>query len=185
VQVCLRSAAEGPVTRILRLSDAGLRDASVIVPVIKRQAPPSDDVIVHAPEFRPISEKLVGELLVLYAFDWPGHFEYVSGHDCSTLGLDPDDLRKLSVRNLTRRRSKTEILRPSGAVHMIRLDGDLEASLLLVDHLWPQAARAIAGEMVVGVPSRDVLAVSGTGITGGIESLRWTVEHGNARAIRS
>jgi uncharacterized protein YtpQ (UPF0354 family) len=171
------------VTRTLRLADAGPRDASVIVPVIKRQAPPSDDVIVLAPEFCPISEKLVGELLVLYAFDRPGRFEYVSGRDCSTLGLDPDDLRKLSVRNLTRLRSKPEILRPSGAVHMIRLDGDLEASLLVVDHLWPQAARAIAGEMVVGVPSRDVLAVSGTGITGGIESLRWAVERAWKRAL--
>jgi uncharacterized protein YtpQ (UPF0354 family) len=160
----------------LRLADAGPQDASMIVPVIKRHAPPSDDVIVVAPEFFPISEDLVGELLVMYAFDLPGHFAYVSGHDCSTLGLDPDGLRKLSVQNLTRLRSKPDVLRPSGAVTMLRLDGDLEASLLLIDHLWSQAARAIPGEMVVGVPSRDVLAVSGTGITGGVETLQWAVE---------
>jgi hypothetical protein len=37
---------------------------------------------------------------------------------------------------------RPEILRPSGAVGMLRLDGDLEASLLRVDHLWLQLAAA-------------------------------------------
>jgi uncharacterized protein YtpQ (UPF0354 family) len=165
------------VSRKLRFADSGPRDASMIVPVIKRAEPgPSDDVIVLPPDSRPISDSLVGELIILYAFDLPGHFEYLSEHHCKTLGIDPHGLRKLAVRNLTRRRSKPEILRPSDTINMLRLDGDLEASLLLVDHLWPQAARAIAGEIVVGVPSRDVLAITGTGITDGIQTLRWAVD---------
>ncbi|HKD89325.1 MAG TPA: hypothetical protein VKB62_12410 [Streptosporangiaceae bacterium] len=148
----------------------------MIVPVIKQGLPASDDAIVLLPKLRPIAEKLVAELNVMYAFDLPGHFEYLSEQHCQDLGLDPASLRKLSVQNLTRRRSKPEILRPSDAVTMFRLDGDLETSLLLVDHVWPQAARAIAGEIVAGVPSRDVLAITGTGITGGIETLRWAVD---------
>jgi hypothetical protein len=80
------------------------------------------------------------------------------------------------VRNLTRRRSEPSILGLSGAISMLRLDGDLEASLLLVDRLWPQLARAIPGDIVVGVPSRDVLAVTGTGSAEGIETLRWAVD---------
>ena len=150
----------------------------MIVPVIKRGDPrPSDDAIVLPPEFRPLAEELVGELNVMYAFDLPGHFEYLSEHHCKDLGLDPDGLRQLAVRNLTMRRGKPEILRPSDVVCMLRLDGDLEASLLLVDHLWPQIAPGIAGEIVVAVPSRDVLAVSGTGITGGIQRLLNAVDH--------
>lgn len=161
----------------MRFADSGSRDASMIVPVIKRANPvPPDSDIVLPPVSRPISDSLVGGLIILYAFDLPGHFEYLGQHDCQSLGVDPRDLRKLAVRNLTRRRSKPEILRPSGEVVMLRLDGDLEASLLLVDHLWPQLARGIAGEVVVGVPSRDVVAVSGTGITGGIETLHWAVD---------
>ncbi len=149
----------------------------MIVPVIKRAIPdPADDAIALPPEFLPISDSLVGELIILYAFDLPGHFEYLSEHHCKTLGIHPASLRKLSVRNLTRRRAKPEILRPSDAINMLRLDGDLEASLLLVDHLWPQAARAIAGEIVAAVPSRDVLAITGTGITGGVDTLRWAVD---------
>jgi uncharacterized protein YtpQ (UPF0354 family) len=70
----------------------------------------------------------------------------------------------------------TRTLRLADAVNIVRLDGTLEASLLLVDHLWPQVARAVAGETIVAVPSRDVLAVSGTEITNGIETLRWAVD---------
>jgi hypothetical protein len=39
----------------------------------------------------------------MYAFDLPRHFGYLSEEDCQDLGLDPASLRKLSVRNLTRR----------------------------------------------------------------------------------
>jgi uncharacterized protein YtpQ (UPF0354 family) len=165
-----------PVPRKLQLADSGPRDPSMIVPVIKQGLPASDDAIVLPPQLRPIAEKLVAQLNVMYAYDLPGHFEYLSEQHCQNLGLDPASLRELSVRNLTRRRTKPEILRPSDAVNMLRLDGDLEASLLLVDHLWPQAARGITGDIVAGVPSRDVLAITGTGITGGIEALRWAVD---------
>jgi uncharacterized protein YtpQ (UPF0354 family) len=147
----------------------------MIVPVIKRQAPPSDDAVVLPSEFSFLSDDLAGDLLILYAFDLPGRFEYVTEHDRKAVGLDPDGLRKLSVRNLTRLRGRPEILRPSGAAVMLTLDRDLEASLLLVDHLWPQLARGIAGETIVAVPSRDVLAVSGTEVSDGVATLRRVV----------
>jgi uncharacterized protein YtpQ (UPF0354 family) len=168
----------------MQFADSGPNDASMVVPVIKRAiSRPSDSDIVLPPELRPISDRLVGDLIILYAFDLPGLFSYLSTRHCQMLGIDPVDLRELSVRNLTRRRGKPEILRPSAAINMLRLDGDLEASLLLVDHLWHQAARSIAGEIVAGVPSRDVLAITGTEITGGIEALRRAVERAWQRPV--
>jgi uncharacterized protein YtpQ (UPF0354 family) len=80
----------------------------MIVPVIKQGLPASDDAIVLPPEFRPIAEILIAELNVMYAFDLPGHFEYLSEQHCQSLGLDPASLRKLSVRNFTRPRTKPE-----------------------------------------------------------------------------
>ena len=148
----------------------------MIVPVIKGHVPPSDDVIVLSPESSLISDALVGDLRVFYAFDLPGYFAYVSEHDRERLHLDPGELRELSVRNLAKRRSKPEILQPSGAAVMLRLDGDLEASLLLHDSLWRHMARANTGETIVAVPSRDVVVVSGTGVTGGVETLRSAVK---------
>lgn len=67
-----RGGDSGPVTRKLRFADSGPRDASMIVPVIKRAiADPSDEAIELPPEFRPISDSLVGDLIILYAFDLP------------------------------------------------------------------------------------------------------------------
>jgi uncharacterized protein YtpQ (UPF0354 family) len=160
------------MTGQLRLAPSDPHDASMIVPVIKGHVPPSDDVIVLSPESSLISDALVGDLRVFYAFDLPGYFAYVSEHDRERLHLDPGELRELSVRNLAKRRSKPEILQPSGAAVMLRLDGDLEASLLLHDSLWRHMARANTGETIVAVPSRDVVVVSGTGVTGGVETLR-------------
>jgi uncharacterized protein YtpQ (UPF0354 family) len=159
----------------LRLAPSEPPDATLIVPVLKRQAPPSDNVVVLPPELELMSDVLIDDLNIFYAFDFPAHFVYVSAGDCKTLEIAPGALRELSVRNLTKRRTKPEILRPSDAAVMLRLDGDIEASLLLVDHLWPQLARGLAGETVVAVPSRDVLVASGTQVTGGIETLRHAV----------
>lgn len=174
------------MTGPLRLADSGPRDASMIVPVMKGYVPPSDGVIELSPESSLISDALVGDLKVFYAFDLPGHFEYVSEHDRERLQLDLGGLREMAIRNLTKRRSKPEILRPSGAVVMLRIDGDLEASLLLVDHLWPQLARSIAGEIVVGVPSGTCWPSAAPELPMGSRLCDGqSTGHGSARRIRS
>jgi hypothetical protein len=71
------------------------------------------------------------------------------------------------VRNLVERRSKPQIKRTDRVVMLI-LDGDLEASLLLVDMLWDQLAPKIPGDLIAAVPMRDTLAVTGTGLDGGV-----------------
>ncbi len=112
----------------LRLAPSGPHEASMIVPVIKGYVPLSDDAITLPPEASPCRSPLVGELNIFYAFDLPGHLLHVSEHDRKTLDLDLSGLRKLSALNLVKRRSKPEIMRPSDAAAMLRLDGDLEAS---------------------------------------------------------
>lgn len=151
------------------------RDASLIVPVIRRHGPPADAGISVPPEQILIAEHMVGDLEIFYAFDMPGYFQYVSQYDCTNLSLDPGGLRKFSVKNLTKRRAQPEIMQPSDAVVMLGLDGELEASLLLVDSLWPHLARGTPGETIVAVPSRDLLLVSGTEATDGVEALRRAV----------
>jgi uncharacterized protein YtpQ (UPF0354 family) len=156
----------------LRLAPVRQTDPSLIVPVIKRKVHSLDDAIMLSPEDSFIDGDLAGDIFILYAFDLPGHFQYVAQRDCERLGLAPGELRKLAVRNLTRLRRKPEVVQVGSSAAMLKLDGDLEASLLLVDHLWPQLARRLPGELVVAVPSRDVLVMSGTQVSGGIEALR-------------
>ena len=61
-------------------------------------------------------------------------FRHVNRKDCLGLGIRHDELRALSVRNLTRRRPKPEV-KPGRAGAILVMDQNLESSLLLVDHL--------------------------------------------------
>lgn len=134
-------------------------DRSLILPLIKRVAP----------------EEMAGGLLAAYVFDLPGMFRYVSAADCARLQLAPGDLHSLAVANLTRLRARPQI-RQGAAAAMFVLDGDLEASLLLVDHLWEQIGPQLPGDLIAAVPARDTLAVTGSQIPGGIAALTRAVD---------
>ena len=84
--------------------------------------------------------------------------------------LDGDDLRPLAVRNLTRRRARPQI-KQAPAAAMFVLDGNLESGLLLADHPWEQTGPQLPGELIAAVPSRDMLAVTGSQVPGGIAAL--------------
>jgi hypothetical protein len=148
-------------------------DPSLVVPLIKRAEPegaggssalswPEGDI--------PIAEELAGELYVFYGFDLPGAFRLVSRRDCARMQLDAGGLRPLAVRNLTRRRARPQI-KQAPAAAMFVLDGNLESSLLLVDHPWEQIGPQLPGELIAAVPSRDMLAVTGSQVPGGIAAL--------------
>jgi uncharacterized protein YtpQ (UPF0354 family) len=160
----------------------------MIVPVIKQSVKLSEEAILLSGRDEPVIEHLVGDLLVMYAFDLPGRFEFVARRHCETLGLEAGDLRPLSVRNLVKLRRKPQIKGTDRVVTLI-LDGDLEASLLLVDMLWEQLAQQIPGDLIAAVPTRDTLAVTGTGVDGGVAVLNhavsrlWENPRGNRKLL--
>lgn len=151
-------------------------DRTLILPLIKRVEPEGAGTAVPVPaEDVLVAEEFAGGLLVTYVFDLPGMFGYVSPGDCARLQLAPGDLRSLAVRNLTRRRARPQIREASAAATFV-LDGDLEASLLLVDHLWEQIGPQLPGDLIAAVPARDALAVTGSQVPGGIAALTRAVD---------
>ncbi len=160
--------------RALQLAPDGPHDPAMIVPVIKRSVKMSEEAIRLPERDAPIDEYLAGDLLVMYAFDLPGRFQFVARRHCEALGLDSGELRGLSVRNLVNRRRKPQI-KQTDRCAMFVLDGDLEASLLLVDMLWAQLAAQIPGELIAAVPTRDTLAFTGADVDGGVAVLKYAV----------
>jgi hypothetical protein len=149
-------------------------DAGLIVAVVKRSVRLSlaDKTIPLSGPDQPVVEELPGDLLVMYAFDLPGRFVFLARRHREALSLEQGDLRQLSVRNLVKRRPKPKIRQTDRTITLI-LDGDLEASLLLVDMLWEQLAPRIPGDLVAAVPARDTIAVTGTGLDGGVSVLSY------------
>ena len=152
-------------------------DPSLIVPRIKhtnflailRDKTKNEDSM-------PATEPLVADLLVTYAFDLPETFQMVRVMDVRQMGLSPEQLRATAIANLKRQLGN---IGRAGEPPLLKVvtGNNLEACVLLVDDFWAGLAGKIPPEIVVGVPTRDVLLVTTSGSTkGGIQMLREAVK---------
>ena len=123
-----------------------------------------------------MTEPLVADLLVTYAFDLPETFQMVRVGDVKQMGLSPEQLRATAVANL--KRQVGNIMR-QGEPPLLKVvvGNDLEACVLLVDDFWQMLASKMPPEIVVGVPTRDVLLITTSASTkGGLQMLREAVK---------
>jgi hypothetical protein len=58
-----------------------------------------------------------------------------------------------------------------GPIYMFEWDGDHEASLLLLDHLWDEQAGVVDGEIVANVCARDRCFFAGSNCIGGLDAM--------------
>jgi uncharacterized protein YtpQ (UPF0354 family) len=87
------------------------------------------------------------------------------------LGLDRGQLRPLALDNLRRILPSAE-KHGDGEWFLLTAGTNYTASLLLFDELWSELAAYVAGQLVVCVPSRDVLLVTGDDSPAGIAAVR-------------
>ena len=152
---------------------------AAIVPIIKdrpwlsevRQS--SQDRGVKATE--QVYEDLNTDLVIVYAQDSPKNIRYLVPADLDTLGLKRSDLRALACTNLGRLLPKLEQHGENG-FYMLTAGGDYEASLLLIDSVWNNGKIKVNGDLVVAIPTRDVLLVTGSRDPQGLANMRQTVD---------
>jgi hypothetical protein len=95
-----------------------------------------------------------------------------------------DDLARMRVaRRAVRRAAMDNLL---AALNRLRIHGQppalmlsfhgLESSVLLVDEFWDDMQRSVPGELVVGVPARDVVIFTGSESLPGMEKARRAVD---------
>jgi uncharacterized protein YtpQ (UPF0354 family) len=100
-------------------------------------------------------EDFVGDLIVIYAEDRPSSIRYLSHDQLQTTGLTPDKWRNFALNNLLK---KVEIATHKSDIGgMIVAGGNYESSLLLLRNLWDDLARELQDDVVVAVPTRDVV----------------------------
>jgi uncharacterized protein YtpQ (UPF0354 family) len=150
-------------------------DRSRIVPVVKdrgwlaeirkvaqeRGGKPMDNIF----------EDLNEDLVIVYAQDSPRNIRYLISDNLAELGLKRNELRALAVDNLRNLLPDVE-LRRGPLFSMITAGGDYEASLLLFDDLWTGGKLEVDGDVVVAVPSRDLLLFTGSRNRPGLARLR-------------
>lgn len=108
-----------------------------------------------------VHEHLAGDLWIIYALDLPEAIKTLRPETQQQLGLNMTELRTLACDNL--RRILPEIARHgSGSWYCLTAGGDYVASILLLDEVWARLADSVEGDIVAGVPARDVLLFTGS-----------------------
>jgi uncharacterized protein YtpQ (UPF0354 family) len=126
------------------------------------------------PEESQVTEDYNDELVIVYAEDTPRNVRYFTRKDLDKAGVERSKLRALAIANLRRVLPKIEA--HQGPVYsMYTADGNYEASLLLFDDLWDGDIK-VDGDIVVAIPTRDVLLITGSKNEEGIARLREIVD---------
>lgn len=118
-----------------------------------------------------VYDDLNEELVVIYAEDSPKSIRYLIEKNLADLGIRREELRGLAVDNLKRLLPQIRV-EPNPLFSAVKLDGNYEASVLLYEEIWTQPRVKVDGEIVVAVPARDVLLVTGSRNMAGIAKVR-------------
>lgn len=121
----------------------------------------------------PVFKTLHSGLLVAYLVDQGDSFSYVQGRDLKTAGIDAEQLHAHALANLEEAADGKVTIRQSGPTWALFFDGNFEASLLLLDHLWDDVLGEYHdGTPAIAVPARDVLCFCNAASAAGIAELR-------------
>lgn len=147
-------------------------DHARIVPVIKDRAWLADNergLKARGVTARFLFDDFNEELVIAYALDEGGRVRYLMANE--RIGVERKDLRRLAVQNLGDILPDVEMRQDEGVV-LLKAGGDYEASLLLFDGIWRNGPVKVDGDIVVAVPAKDVLLVTGSNNRNGVAALR-------------
>lgn len=151
-------------------------EISKVVPIVKdkRYLQGLSDIRQGKP-VEEVYESYNSELLIFYALDLEHSINYFNNSDLKKAGYTIDDLRKVALDNLY------EIIEPinrngDSQFYMIMCGGNYESSLILDENLWNKENFPVDGEIIIGVPSRDLVFVTGTGIKENIKKLEVSIK---------
>jgi uncharacterized protein YtpQ (UPF0354 family) len=121
-----------------------------------------------------LRDEFLGGLAVAYSFGPPYGERLIGRADLGRLGLTRADLHRLAAGNL---RAALDRVRIHGEPPSLMLSFDgLESSALLDAEFWEDLRGTVPGELVVGVPARDVVIVTGSWSRQGMERVRRAVD---------
>jgi uncharacterized protein YtpQ (UPF0354 family) len=151
----------------------GKVDRTRITPLIKDRAWIEDNrrnLKSKQPELDFVFEDLNDELVIVYVRDAERRVRFLMSNE--DLGVERGALRQLAVENLRRLRPKIEMHGDADKLAMFDVGGTYEASLLLFDSIWTDGQVKVKGDIVVAVPTRDALLVTGSKNRKGLTVMR-------------
>jgi hypothetical protein len=121
-----------------------------------------------------LTDGFLGDLSVAYSAGPPYGQRLLTWDELGGLGLVRGDLRREAAENLHACLDRVGIHGQPPAL-MLSFDG-LESSLLLARPLWDDLEQSVPGDLVVGVPARDVVIFTGSQSRSGLQKVRRAVD---------
>jgi len=121
-----------------------------------------------------VVDEFCADLNVVYTFGPQFGRRVVTHSDLDQMQLRGPVLRRSAYEHLEVLSSRAEFHGQPPAL-MLSFEG-LESSLVLASDFWTRLEGAVPGELVVGVPARDVVIVTGSQSGAGMEKVRRCVE---------
>lgn len=148
---------------------------SRIVPVIKPQAYLNSlgemkNENGEAPKM--VYEVYNEDLIILYGENFEKGIRYVSNDMLKRSGIPKDSLRDIGMRNLKKIIPALQVRTDSAGSCSIEAGGIFESSMILSKKLWTGNQFPVKGDIVVAIPSRSLLFVSGSQEKAGLEKIR-------------
>lgn len=109
----------------------------------------------------PIARPICADLFCFYAVDGDLGYEIVQARHLRELKITEQELHTAALENFKTLLSTDLTIEGDSDGYMFTLNGNLEAGLVLVDEFWQDLESDIGEEVVVAVPSRDVVVATG------------------------
>lgn len=121
-----------------------------------------------------LTDAFLGDLTVGYTAGPPFGQHLLTWQDLERSGRSRRELRRMAAANLYAALDRVGIHGQPPAL-MLSFDG-LESSVLLAHQFWDDVQRSVPGELVVGVPARDVVIFTGTQSRSGLQKVQRAVD---------
>lgn len=145
-------------------------DPNRIVPVV-RSAANVEASFPKSPRTAP-TRRLNEELILVFAEDTKGAISYFLVEESATSCWKSADVLARSVENLPNALGRLRVVEVEPDLYMIAVGGNYEASLILLGQSLRRLTPKAAGDLVVGIPNRDVLLITGKQNERAVASLR-------------
>ena len=148
--------------------------ASRIIPVVRgtksveREFPSSPRTAVTL--------RINDELTIVFAEDTPGGISYFLVPASEVPCWRNSDTLSRSLENLPRALGRLRIVEVEPTLYLVAVGGNYEASLILLGSSLRRFAPGAAGDLVVGIPNRDVFLITGNQNFRAVTSLRTQVK---------
>ncbi|MCE3228777.1 MAG: hypothetical protein K0S32_3328 [Bacteroidetes bacterium] len=115
----------------------------------------------EASSFRPVIRNVSEDLNCLYAFDTHYGYDIILESTLKEMNMTKEQLHEIAMENFRKLlQTNMKIMGDKNAL-MITVNGNLEAGMVLVDEIWDQLEEIVGEEVVIAVPSRDVIVATG------------------------